>query len=62
MTLPKPAIAAINGLIWVIIVLTYQVLHWTSLPLQIVLIVVLVVEMQALQALFTYLEKGKKRQ
>ncbi|GAP04110.1 hypothetical protein [Fructobacillus tropaeoli] len=62
MTLPKPAKAAINGLIWVVIVLTFQILHWTSLPLQIVLIVVLIVEMQALKALFTYLEKGKKRQ
>ncbi|CAK1230545.1 unnamed protein product [Fructobacillus cardui] len=62
MTLPKPAKAAINGLIWVIIVLTFQVLHWTSLPMQIVLIVILIVEMQALQALFTHLEKGKNRQ
>ncbi|CAK1247600.1 unnamed protein product [Fructobacillus cardui] len=58
MTLPKPAKAAINGLIWVIIVLTFQVLHWTSLPLQIVLIV----EMQALKSIFTHLEKGKNRQ
>ncbi|NLS37525.1 hypothetical protein GHU05_01080 [Fructobacillus tropaeoli] len=62
MTLPKPAKAAINGLIWAMVGLAFQILHWTSLPLQIVLIVVLVVEMQALQALFTYLEKGKKRQ
>lgn len=62
MTLPKPAKAAINGLIWLVIVLTFQILHWTSLPMQIVLIVVLIVEMQALKALFIHLEKGKNHQ
>ncbi|GIC69768.1 hypothetical protein [Fructobacillus tropaeoli] len=62
MTLPKPTKAAINGLIWAIIVLTFQILHWTSLPIQILLIVISIVEMQALKALFTHLEKGKNRQ